>query len=506
LKGLAISFIVGILGLSLVGFGHLSGSESDDNHNWWNNYGGKDDNWYKTFWGYFDIKKITGFMSSGGSHDDHDDEHNVDQSPIDDAKISFNVMPRKVDYKGEKYFQNVVNECIFSSMDKFKPLCVRCKILDMSGKVIGKGEVIDFKKTYNPPDKIIIPLASEPVVGPNDPAFNIVNQLSSVKLSVCAPKCDCKERKDDHKSHYDYFTKYYNDHKNTFSKSSYKNYMEDYRGYLNSNKEGFDKADFKQYTDQHKKEFDKGDWDKYDKEEKDCEKEREHHEEKCECECDEKEHKDKHKKSYDDFKSDYDTNKKYFEKGDYTHYISTFKNYFDNNKNHFNKLDFKQHTDFYRSYLDTNKKSFDKGDWDKYDKDYKNYMSEYPKHGDKTECDNDSPPPPKECKGLSLLKLQYTGKDTVMIKVYKGTSSTVYMTFPSVPKDGYITVVPSLGDTKLNDSFTFKFFKNSNGYWDPKDTIIIDITCSKIKDVGYTYTGTNGFKLTIKQIEKIMGW
>jgi hypothetical protein len=169
-KGSSIA-IVSIIGLSIMGSGVIA-SYQDSNYNW-----------FEKFSNFLDLNQFVGYLSGVPPPPP------PPVSPIDDAKVLFNIVPRVVtpDH-GQKYFQNVVDQCIFSSMDVIpKPLCVRCKILDMAGKIIGKGEVFDPAKSYTPPEKIIIPITSEPPVPEGTPAFNVVNELSAVQLSVCAP-------------------------------------------------------------------------------------------------------------------------------------------------------------------------------------------------------------------------------------------------------------------------------------------------------------------------------
>jgi len=86
----------------------------------------------------------------------------------------------------------------------------------------------------------------------------------------------------------------------------------------------------------------------------------------------------------------------------------------------------------------------------------------------------------------------------VKIEVWKGNSK--YTEFSPVANNGEI-IVPKTGE-KLNESIKFKIYKDNK----LKDEIYIDVTCSKIKDVGYTYKGNNGYSLTIQKVEKVFGW
>jgi len=216
-------------------------------------------------------------------------------------------------------------------------------------------------------------------------------------------------------------------------------------------------------------------------------------------ECDDSQHKENHKKYYEEFEKDYYDNKKYYSQVDYKKYLDNYKEYFDDNRGGFDKYDFKQYMDYYKKYLDNNKNYFSKDDYNKYDNEHKKYSNEYPEHDDDSKCDDETPPPPEECKGISLLKLKYYGYHSgVKIEVWKG--STKYTEFSSVSNNGEI-IVPKTGE-KLNESLKFKIFKNNY----LKDEIYIDVTCSKIKDVGYSYKGSKGYSLTIQKLEKVFGW
>ena len=215
-------------------------------------------------------------------------------------------------------------------------------------------------------------------------------------------------------------------------------------------------------------------------------------------ECDDSQRKEDHERYYDDFKKDYDYNKKYYGAGDHKKYLDNFKKYFDDNKDGFDKYDFKQYMDYYKKYLNDNKNYFNKYDYQKYDNEHKKYSNEYPEHDDDSECDDETPPPPKECKGISLLKLQYKGSySDVKIVVYKG--NTKYTEFSNVDNNEEI-IIPKTGE-KLNESLKFKIYKNNY----LKDEIYIDVSCSKIKDVGYSYKGSKA-SLTITKLEKVFGW
>ncbi len=240
---------------------------------------------------------------------------------------------------------------------------------------------------------------------------------------------------------------------------------------------------------------------------------------KCEC----KDRKEDHKKRYDDYKKDYDNNKKYYSKGDYKKYLDNFKKYFDDNKKYFDKDDYKKYMDFYKKYLDDNKKYFDSGDYKKYSDDYKKYSDDYKKHNDngkddddddKCECKDDDDDDngkhddkngkdndkgknddKNECKGIKNLKLKYNGYySNVKIDVYKGNQK--YNEFSKLGNNGEITVTKK--DDKLNENLTFKI------YYDGKqqDEIKMDASCSKIKDLGYSYKGSKGYGLTITKMEK----
>lgn len=540
MKGLAVSFIVGILGLSIVGFGQLSGSESNYNNNWYGNFWNNNNNWYNNdwhnnFWDYFNINKYTGFLNSGGSDDDDDDDDGDDhlvESPIDDARVSFTVVPRPVHTQTEDYFQNVVSECLFSSMDNFDPLCVKCKIFDMDGKLIGKGEI--FGEEYMSPDQIIIPLFSvdpDAPVPPNVDVSNVVQELSAVEIRVCAPDgkgegCTpgfWKNHLGNWPAPYTPSTTFgsvfvvpagtmikVNNVLKPLATATLLDALKAQGGEVNAlARHGVaallnaaSPANY-QFTVQEVIDMVNDALDNPTEIESTKNKLAIANEQGCpfdKDECDEDQHKENHKTYRDDFESDYNKNKKYYQSADYTHHLESFQNYFENNKNHFDKEDFKQGTDYYRNFLDTNKNKFDRTAYDIYDKEYKNYMNEYPTHDDETECDDDTPPPEKECKGISLLKLQYKGTYSgVTIKVYKG--STLYTTFSSVASGAEITIpIPVNG--KLNESLVFKIYKGST----LKDEIKIDATCSNIKKVGDYYAGKNGYKLYIKMLEKIMGW
>lgn len=403
MKGLAVSFIVIILGLSLVGSGYLSGSQSGDHNSWWNSgwdYKGGD--WYKSFSKYFDYKKVIGWMSSGGSNnDDHhdDDEDGVPQSPIDNAKVSFIINPRPIDDNGERYFQNVVDKCVFSSTDSFDPLCVRCKILDMSGEVIGKGEVIDFKKSYNSPEQVMIPLTSEPPVDPKKPAYNVVDQFSSVKLSVCAPPndecddhdtCKCDERKKDHANHYSDFHKRYLDNKNKFSKDDYEKFIDDYEKYMDDEGKYMDKSDYKMFMDYHekflkdnKKYFSSSEYNKHSSEHNKYSRDYPNHDEKCNCHGE----KEDHEKHYDDFDKYYKYNKNKFSKNDYEKFMDDYEKYMDDERKYMDSSDYKMFMDNHEKLLKENKKYFSSNDYKKHSDEHEKYSKDYPKHEeDDNEC------------------------------------------------------------------------------------------------------------------------
>ena len=552
MKGLAVSFIVGILGLSIVGFGQLSGSESNYNNNWYGNFWNNNNNWYnndwhKNFWGYFDINKYTGFLNSGGSDDDDDDDDDDDnddgddhlvESTIDDARVSFTVVPRPIHTQNEDYFQNVVSECIFSSEDNFDPLCVKCKIFDMMGNLIGEGKVFDPDDEYMSPDQIPIPISSvdpDAPVPSNVEVSNVVQELSAVEISVCAPDGKgegCTPGFWKQSQHFDSWTAPYTPETLFDSVFDFPAGLEikvdnmpkdledatlldalraqgggvnalarhGVAGLLNAASPANYQFTVQEVIDMVNDALNSGDPTEIEStknklaiaNEQGCPFDKD--------ECDEDQHKEDHKTYRDDFESDYNKNKKYYQKVDYAHHLESFQNYFENNKDHFDKEDFKQGTDYYRNFLDTNKNKFDRTAYDRYDKEYKNYMNEYSTHDDETECDDDTPPPEKECKGISLLKLEYKGTYSgVTIKVYKG--STLYTTFSSVASGADITIpIPANG--KLNESLVFKIYKGTS----LKDEIKIDATCSKIKNVGDYYTGKNGYKLKIKMLEKIMGW
>lgn len=103
-------------------------------------------------------------------------------------------------------------------------------------------------------------------------------------------KCDCEDRKKDHKEHYDGYKKYYDDNKNKFGKGDYKKYLDDYKKYFDDNKKGFDKTDFKQYMDYYKKflddnkkHFSYNDYKKYSDEYKKYSDEYPKHDDHCTC-------------------------------------------------------------------------------------------------------------------------------------------------------------------------------------------------------------------------------
>ena len=351
----AVIFIViaAILGSSLVGVGHLSGNPGD-------NY----IDWYKKFWDYFDFKKYTGFMNTGGSNnnnmchcEEHKQEHkeyydkykkyyddnknhfskddykkylddykkyfdynrqgfdrsdfkqymdyykkylddnkkyfsdddykkysdehkkysneypshgdhckcmddNNDHTIIDKATVDFNINQREIKDKDQTYFQNIVDQCIFSSPQSFQPLCIKCKFLTMDGTtVLAKGEVIKLDKSYKANQEVVIPMSSVPWAAPYTPVANDVQYVDKVEITICGEKeqcpdvhkdkCKCDERKKDHKKHYDDFDKYYKDNKNKFGKDGHSKYMDDYEKYMNEEGKYMDKSECKMFDDYH---------------------------------------------------------------------------------------------------------------------------------------------------------------------------------------------------------------------------------------------------------------
>ena len=176
-KGLVLA-IVAILGVSMVGVGHMTGSGNDNRNDWF------------SWWKNLDLKKFIGFMNSGGNDDDDDDDDdddngdNADQSPIDSASVSFNVEIRDIKVNDKPSFQNIIDQCIFHSKDSFSPLCIRCELLDADGEVLAKGEVKELKKSYKASDTISIPVFPDPKgVDPND-----VQDVEGVNLVLCGFK------------------------------------------------------------------------------------------------------------------------------------------------------------------------------------------------------------------------------------------------------------------------------------------------------------------------------
>ena len=138
----------------MVGVGQMTGSGNDNGNDWF------------SWWKNFDYKQFIGFLNSGGSggnddDDDDDDDDNdddpVDQSPIDSASISFNIGIRKLN---DDTFQNVVDQCIFSSKESFEPLCVKCDFLNDAKPqvVVAHGEKIKLDQSYSANTEISIPM------------------------------------------------------------------------------------------------------------------------------------------------------------------------------------------------------------------------------------------------------------------------------------------------------------------------------------------------------------
>ena len=66
-------------------------------------------------------------------------------------------------------------------------------------------------------------------------------------------KCDCEDRKKDHKEHYDDFDRYYKDNKKKFEKKDYSKFMKDYENYMQREGKHMDKSDYKMFMDYHEK-------------------------------------------------------------------------------------------------------------------------------------------------------------------------------------------------------------------------------------------------------------
>jgi len=173
----------------MIGVGHMTSYGDDNKDKKWYSF----DSWKKfDFWKNFDYKKFIGFLNTGGSGDDDDDDDDngphddVDQSPVDSATISFNIGVRELNNDS---FQNIVDQCIFSSEESFDPLCVKCKFLDDQNNVVAKGEIIELAQSYAANTEVPIPMTSEPPVPDGEPVNNDVRNVHAVNLSICGFKC-----------------------------------------------------------------------------------------------------------------------------------------------------------------------------------------------------------------------------------------------------------------------------------------------------------------------------
>jgi len=494
----AVIFIViaAILGSSLVGVGHMSGNPGD-------NYS----DWYKKFWDYFDFKKYTGFLNSGGSDNDHngkcdcedrkkdhkehydgykkfyddnknhfekgdykkylddykkyfdnnkqgfdktdfkqytdyyrkflddnknyfdkddydkyDKEHknymneypshgdhctcmddNHDHTLIDKATIDFNIGIREIKDHGQTYFQNIVDQCIFSSPQSFKPLCIKCKFITMDGKTtLATGEVMKLDKSYTANQEVIIPMSSVPWAAPYTPVANDAQYVDKVEITICGEKnicppddhdkCKCDDRKKDHKKHYDDFDKYYKDNKNKFGKDGHSKYMDDYEKYMSDEGKYMDKSDYKMFMDYHEKflkdnknSFSSSDYKKHSSEHEKHSRDYPNHHEKCECEGE----KEDHKKHYDDFDKYYKDNKNKFGKDGHSKYMDDYEKYMNEEGKYMDKSECKMFDDYHGQFLKNNKNSFSSSD-------YKRHSEEHEKHS--KDCENHDDDSSKECK------------------------------------------------------------------------------------------------------------
>lgn len=107
--------------------------------------------------------------------------------PIGSASVAFGVGIVPIKVSAEPSLQNVVDKCYFHSKDSFSPLCVVCDILDKLGHVVGTGKV-DTGKPYTASTTIPIPISPVPTpTKTTDRRANDVQDVKSVKLTVCGP-------------------------------------------------------------------------------------------------------------------------------------------------------------------------------------------------------------------------------------------------------------------------------------------------------------------------------
>jgi len=207
--------IVAILGISIIGTGEMASNQDNDggHTSWFDKFKNNDMNsWFSKISNFFDYKKFTGFLNSGGSggsnnnqddddddgkpddddddgkpdDDDDDGDTDVDQIP-QSASASIDIIIREVEINGKKSLQNVANQCVFHSPEDFSPLCIKCNFLDDNGNPVATGELINPESSYHASDSLPIEMfpVSEVELEPEDPAPNDVQNIEKIRLELC---------------------------------------------------------------------------------------------------------------------------------------------------------------------------------------------------------------------------------------------------------------------------------------------------------------------------------